>query len=667
MSHRGAVLLLNAGAIRISTDDIRFPPELSYGENEHFLKVFVLTYVRFLSDSPLRRSHGEKPVRTFLRFLKYLTGSHLRDIIKDYSLKSDRILSSSYSVGRDASIRVFDESMKDTPVFKEYLHWYNTGDIEVGKYVLSFLRFGKKLNYVDPDLDATAFRGWQNVEDRLRTLAFVDDDIASLANIVGELLPRLDTTLLFPRFGTGKVAERDIDDVFDKLAKLELHPRLAYAFARTTAFRLSEGYPSVIAEGNLRCDSESDTALTKYAPKDISKSRSIGMEPNSFMYFQQEVMRWMVAAMERGPIRKFVNLRDQTVNQNGARMGSKYHHLDTIDLSSASDSVHIDLVKRVFPRDWKFYMLATRTSRVKLPNGSVVGVYKFAPMGSAVCFPTQCILFTAICLYAYIQHATGRTVGVVSPSEARQAIDDTDDRLLPRETLGERLESPTVYGDDILCDCRVTDRVVSLLSTFGFEVNVGKSFTASQSFRESCGVYCYEGLDMTPVLFRIPFLKKGRWDAKVYASIIESINEWRRNGYHTIATFWLSILREYGFKYRLPFVETTDAFGLFTVNKHGPKPLAPGYDRNWRIHYTSLREHLTKKGGSPSYHVLQERVQGIGPRKTDKTAPELMELYRLDQWWRSRVAEDTTPSKFGRSLTIRPQETRLAPTWARCE
>lgn len=646
MSHQGALLLLDRGARRISTSDITFPPELSYGENEHFLKVFVLTYVRFLSDSPLRSLKGDKPLRTYLRFLKFLCGSHLRDIIKDYSLKADRILSNSYSIGPDASIRIFDITMKDTPIFKEYLEWYTTGNTEIGKYVLSFLRFGKKLDYVDPDLDATAFRGWQSVEDRLRTLEFNDDDVASLHNIVAELVPPLDTTYLFPRFGTGKVAERDIKDVYGKLAKLAVHPRLAYAFQRQTSFRMSEGFSNVV-RGGLECDSKSEVARTKYVPKDISKSRSICMEPNSFMYYQQEVLRWMVAAMDGGKISKFVNLRDQSINQYGARHGSKYHSLDTIDLSSASDSVHVELVKRVFPRDWLYYMLASRTSRVSLPNGSEVRVNKFAPMGSAVCFPTQCILFTAICLYAYHQHTSGCTTGIVSREDAQRVIAASNTRFTSHSAFGNALEGPVVYGDDILCDCRVTERVIFLLSKFGFDVNVGKSFTASQSFRESCGVYCYEGSDLTPVLFRIPFLRRGSWDAKVYASIIGSINEWRSNGYHTIAAFWLSILKDYGFTYSLPFVTTTDAFGLFTMNKHSPKPKALRYNADWQI--------------------SEEQVQGIGPRVPRSKIPPLHEEYRLDQWWRSRIRGGSTSPDFGRGLTIRPQETRLEATWARFE
>jgi hypothetical protein len=536
--------------------------------------------------------------------------------------------------------------MKDTPIFKEYLTWYRTRDTSLLKYILSFLRFGKKLSYIDDELDATAFHGWQSVEERLRTLEFADDDICSLRNIISELLPRLDTTLLIPRFGTGKVAERDIKDVYDKLAKLKIHPKIAYAFLRKSSFRLDEGSSEVLNLLNLEDRTSLDIGRLKFVPKDITKSRSICMEPNIFMYFQQEVLRWMVDAMERGRIRKFVNLRDQTVNQDGARHGSLYHSVDTIDLSSASDSVHWQLVRRVFPRDWVFYQLATRTNKVQVSSGDVISVNKFAPMGSAVCFPTQCILFTAASLYASWMVHTGRTSGNVSRAEAKRLIRDADVRLLPSSPFGRRHEGPLVYGDDIICDSRVTDSLITLLSRLGFEVNVGKSFTKSQSFRESCGVYCYEGSDVTPVLFRIPYLRRGKWDAKVYASVIGSINQWRSNGYHTIATFWLSILKDYGFTTPLPFVTTTDAFGLFTVNKHRPKPKALRWNADWQVN--------------------EERVLGIGPRVPRSKIPPLLEEYRLDQWWRSRIRGRST-LQFSEGLRIRPQETRLVPLWARYE
>jgi hypothetical protein len=640
---------LMGDAISISTEDITFRPELSYGVNEHFVKVFILSYVKLLSDSPLHLGPAsDKPKRLYLKFFRTLVDSNISQLISKFSDYSNQILKLEYSVGVGSTIRVFHDFMKDTPIFKEYLTWYRTGDPVLLKYILSFLRFGKKLEYQDPEMDSTAFRGWEQVEDKLEKLSFSDIDISSLRNIVRELLPPLDTTHLLPRFGSGKVAERDIKDVYDKLAKLVLPPKIAFAFTRSTPFRLEVEGSNLMKDLKLSSDSRLSSRL-KFVPKDISKSRSICMEPNAYMYFQQEVMRWMVRAMARGRIRKFVNLRDQRPNQEAARYGSKYLSMDTLDLSSASDSVHIDLVRGLFPRDWLYYMLATRTSEVETPDGKVRHVKKFAPMGSAVCFPTQCIIFTAACIYAYGAHTHGKTTGqgLMGSDDAREIIREATTFRTESTMLSQHLNSPVVFGDDIICDSRVTDSIIILLQRLGFDVNVGKSFTSSQSFRESCGVYCYGGQDVTPVLFRVPFLRKGKWSAKVYASIIGSINNFRSNGYHAVASFLLSMLKDYGYTNPLPFVTTTDAFGLFTSRKRSPKPKFLRWNADWQI--------------------FEERVQGIGPRDPRRKAPARNELYRMDQWWRSRIAGETTTSDNWRGLVIRPQETRLVPVWARCE
>jgi len=557
--------------------------------------------------------------------------------------------------------------MEDLPIYREYLLWYRDGDPVLLGYILSFLRYGKKLNYNDPGLEAIALRDWQQVEDKLEKLEFSEIDLHSLRNIVRELLPPLDTTYLLPKFGSGKVAEKECKDVYDKLAKLSMHPRLAFAFQRSTQFRLSEKGSDLVRDLKLSRNSR-DVARKRDVPKDTTKTRSICMEPDTFMYFQQEVMRWMVDAMAKGPIRKFVNLRDQTPNQEAARYGSKYLSMDTLDLSSASDSVHADLVRGLFPTDWKFYMFATRTSKVELPDGTVKHVKKFAPMGSAVCFPTQCIIFTAVCIYAYGARVLRKTTGgwLMSRDDARTIIREVTTARTESLRLSKALLSPVVFGDDIICDSRVTDEVIVLLQRLGFDVNVGKSFTSSQSFRESCGVYCYGGHDVTPVLFRIPFLRKGKWDAKVYASIIGSINNHRSNGYHAVASFLLSLLKEYGYTNALPFTESTDAFGLFTLRKKRPNP------KFLRVnHIVSKGKYL--KGGC--WQITEERVQGIGPRVPKRNAvlpediareDELLEQYRLDQWWRSRI-DGGLPLEETRGLTIRPQETRLVPVWARYE
>jgi hypothetical protein len=581
-----------------------------------------------------------------LKFLNELISQPLGSLIKRFSGYADTLLQTEFSTGGEDST-IFIDSMKDTPVFKEYLAWFRNRSPVLLKYLLTFLRFGKKLRYVDTSLETTAFREWEQVEDRLRSVNFADSDVHSLKNVLSALLSPLQIDTLLPRFGGGKVAERGVDDVYDKLVSLGVHPRLQYAFSKPMLMSRSEekGFHQ---QWWMEHKSTLDVSMLKFVPKDITKARSICMEPNAFMYFQQEVWRWMRRTIDTSVIRRFIFLSDQGVSRKAAVHGSQYLSTDTIDLSSASDSVHVDLVKRVFPHDWLYYMLATRTSKVKTPDGGVRSVVKFAPMGSAVCFPTQCILFTGICIYAYHAVMTGRTAGsyIVSREDVIQLMDKIYVKRSVRTPFRKAFEPPVVFGDDIAVDSRVTDVVISLLERFGFVVNVGKSFTGSRSFRESCGVYAYEGHDVTPVLYRLPFFTEGRWDAKVYASIIGSINNANDSGYHHLASFWLSLLKEYGFRNRLPFVENTLHFGIFTLNKHEVPDSSLRYNADWQI--------------------FEERVQGIGPKPIKKSRPHNLDNYGMDQWWRSRVS-DHNYSEETRSSLIRPQETRLVPRWARYE
>lgn len=647
--YRGGTLLLDSGRRSISTGDVRFCPKVNYGENEEFIRLFVLTYVKLLCDSPLRTTDGDKPLRLYLSFLDMLCKNHVRETIRRFSGLSHELLSSQYVTGDDTTTGVFIDAMKDTPVFKEYLTWHRTRRPDLLKYLVTFLTFGKKLEYEDEELNAAALRSWWQVEDRLRALTFRSEDIGSLANIIAILLPPLKVDHLLPSFGPGKVAERGVRDVYGKLDNLSLHARMAYAFNRSRPGRsLDEGFAN-LRVANTQSVSERSASRYKDVRKDATKSRSICMEPNVFMYFQQEVMRWMVQHMDSGPIGQFVTLRDQRRSREAAVHGSKYLCTDTIDLSSASDSVSVDLVKRVFPKDWLFYLLATRSSTVELPGDiGMVKVLKFAPMGSAVCFPVQCILFTAICVYAGLLHEAGLSEAgsrTFSQGDVRDYIKHRYFASRSDKTPFSlwKFEPPVVYGDDIACDSRHTVHVTSILQRLGFQVNITKSFTGAQSFRESCGVFAFEGEDITPTLFRLPLMKRGRLDAKQFASLIGAINQFRAGGYHSVATFLLTVLNDCGLKYPVPFTEDTDGWGIYTVSK---KPVNPAHLR-WNA----------------DWQIQEELIQGIGPIRTKKIEPNNLESYRYDQWWRARTRGYVPPEQSER-LRVRPEETRLVPTWA---
>jgi hypothetical protein len=167
---------------------------------------------------------------------------------------------------------------------------------------------------------------------------------------------------------------------------------------------------------------------------------------------------------------------------------------------------------------------------VRLPDGREVQVKKFAPMGSAVCFPVQCIIFTAVVLLAYLYRFYG--TGPEGQEPFRGCLRDynsffsfvvwavgTDFRHYYTHTIG----TIGVYGDDIICDTRATADVISILEDLGFQINLPKSFGGEAAFRESCGMYSLGGSDVTPYILKLPPLPR-RWDAKTFASLVELAN-----------------------------------------------------------------------------------------------------------------------------------------------
>jgi len=629
------------------------------------MKLFVLSYTGFLCDSPLEEAKP-KPEAVIYRFYRRLMKEQLRGpegIIAKFSGYANILLQSKYVTGVEGSTSPFHPFMHDTPIFKEYHEWLVTGRPDLLAYVLSFLMFGKKLDYADSSLDEAAFRGWIEVEERLRTLQMNPKVLRSLAVILRTILAPIDDSVILPKFGPGKVAERGCNNVFDKLDCLSTDAKLEYAFRamrRTSDVTRTGHHGSPWLPVTHSYDS-GRISLLRFVPKDINKSRSICMEPNGYMYYQQEVLRMMRNGMEQGLMSLFVDMSDQTRNQEAAIHGSLFHGSDTLDLSSASDSVSVDLVRRIFPKDYLYYMLATRTSMVKLPNGGIVSVKKFAPMGSAVCFPTQCCVFTACSLLASIAVSRGITPENLEITEA-----DVRDHIKHRlwrsrhdssAYSAERYEPPVVFGDDIIVDTRVSDTVISILTNLGFVVNVNKSFTGMQSFRESCGVFACDGQDVTPVIFRIPSFGEV-WDTEIYTSFIANINKVNSKSYRRLGSFWLSVVKQLrGLRGRIPFTSDPFGVGVFTKNKHSLRCLFYGPAFGGALRWNA------------AWQVLEEKQQWIGPRNLGSTKggiPANLSAYEYDQWWRSNVHGGSHFS-FGEALRIRPQETRFVPIWARCE
>lgn len=221
----------------------------------------------------------------------------------------------------------------------------------------------------------------------------------------------------------------------------------------------------------------SPTARFAVVPKDSRGPRIISIEPKELMYLQQGVARHLMDYIERHPFtRGRVNFENQEINAALALRNSVSREFATIDLSDASDRVSVELVKYLFPARVTKKLLALRSQQVQLPDGRLLPLRKFAPMGSALCFPIESIVFWALAVgAAWEQYRDFR--------RAREAV--------------------YVYGDDLIIRDDIAQHVVKVLESVALKVNHSKCFMGPKPFRESCGTDALIGHDVTPQRVRV--------------------------------------------------------------------------------------------------------------------------------------------------------------------
>lgn len=619
-------------------------------QNSNISALFITAYLALLHDSPLG---DQKPSRTYTRFEKTLIGG-LRPLIVAYASYADRILASCERSADGPRTGVFVDEMRGTPVFREYLHFFRTGCSHTLTYLLSFLYFGKKLDYVNPELTSEAFRKWRETEKSMDGLLIDNVIKARLRDIMSVILPDFDDTVLLPRFGSGSTAEKTLDPQL-KFEQLRWDRKLAYLFRPNLFGKVDnrlEDHPSKWVDGATM------RGRIKDVPKDIRSARTIALEPNAYMYAQQAVLRMFVQSIRAGLMGRFVDLSKQELSRYYAEWGSVYGQVDTIDLSEASDRVHIDIVKGIFSPKQLTYLLGTRSSTVTIPalgkkGTEIVTLNKFAPMGSALCFPTQCATFLAITILGYLMHANQIPIG---GDLSCLSIDKTSlAEMLKRMNLDPQKPSsgyvaPRIYGDDICCDSNVTPFVTYLLEQCGLVVNRRKSFVGKQAVRESCGIYCFNGYTVTPMLFRVR-RHKTTLDAQAFASLISQINLAGNNRLMSVRKVLIQYLlndvkvagvRDGTKRFAMPFVGDPDEFGIFTS-----------------------RVHLKNVNVKWNNNLHREEIQRLGLcGVSDLQLPYWVyyDHYRYDQWMRAAhggSSDDVKPS----SPYVRPSFTRVRVGW----
>lgn len=306
------------------------------------------------------------------------------------------------------------------------------------------------------------------------------------ATVIADWFPAKNSSHLYdgwaPKHGPGSVA--DIKDDLDKLKKY-----------------LNGGSDDMIRMLDLRLGGQSQYTFSNrlervsrvvFVPKSIDKLRTICMEPSTLQWYQQGFMHSILEEIRDTPLRRRINLESQEYSRELCYEGSLDGKLSTIDLSNASDSVTFRHVVEWFRRSSLLApCVLTRSRVVELPRGQRIRSNKFAPMGSALCFPIECIVFAAI-----VECSIQECGGSVRDSQYR------------------------VYGDDIIVETKYAPTVMRRLERNGFLVNTKKSFYTidTVNYRESCGAEFLNGVDVTPVRLPRNFARTFRDNGSVYRS-----------------------------------------------------------------------------------------------------------------------------------------------------
>lgn len=155
----------------------------------------------------------------------------------------------------------------------------------------------------------------------------------------------------------------------------------------------------------------------------------------------------------------------------------------TIDMSSASDTISFELIRRVFPADWFELLDDCRSQCTKVPTLGGASEYrsqqKFSSMGNGCTFEVESLVFCALLSVHF-----GLTPGM----------------------------DLWVFGDDVILPSRCFDEACSLLQLCGFIPNRRKSFKDGPFF-ESCGGYIHGYLLIEPIRIKGEMDQPAEWYA----------------------------------------------------------------------------------------------------------------------------------------------------------
>lgn len=292
-----------------------------------------------------------------------------------------------------------------------------------------------------------------------------------------------------------------------KVVENDFYTKLFKSHLTTTSSLLYDSYRASMDLGSyLHSDAENNRyesygpamvvscSKLSFVPKRHDISRTICTEPVLNMYYQLGL-----AHILEKRLRQVYSLDLSTqpdFNRELARQGSVSGDFATIDLSSASDSLSVGVLRDILPKGMFSWLMALRTPATKLPDGRVVPLRMISTMGNGFTFPLETIVFAAVVEACY--KLTGMNF-----------VRNNDGRV----------GSFAVFGDDIIVRKESFRAVVRLLWLLGFTVNAEKTFVEGP-FRESCGGDFYYGHHVRGVYIKSLETLQDRYVA------INTLNDW---------------------------------------------------------------------------------------------------------------------------------------------
>jgi len=483
--------------------------------------------------------------------------------------------------------------------------------------VYQFLSFLTHLSLLDLDMAEELEAEYLKNEELVQQLVLPTKFVEQMNEVMRGWLKdfRVTEETFSPKHGPGAVAELTGDrSLYSKYHFLSSDARIDYVFRKFAGLDVR----TYFVPGLERDVPTSRESQIVFVPKSMRTKRVISKEPVSLMFLQQGVSAELNRYVRHHRyLRHKIDLNDQSKQRLAALEASSTRRSATVDLSAASDSVSWELVKRVFRGTSLLpFLVALRSQSTVLPSGRVVSMRKFAPMGSALCFPIETLIFACIaeCTLRYVHAVSG--------------ISDYQYR---------------VYGDDIIIPDHCFYDLEHFLRWCGFRINASKSYGGNFRFRESCGCDAYDGVDVTCMKIGRRFAA-GQVASKspsLFAGIVRMANVAHVYGFESLR--WYLVDKLINGTHLIPLFSGDPDVGLYSPQPTNHR-LPHRQNRNWQVEEVKATVVRTTYQDPSPVCESREEGQESGNDNPTLTTEDICYFEWLRRSCR-RVHRPTTPSK----------------------